>query len=178
MTNMPPTNQQKLLILDWARKVHTLEYAHRYESKDNESRNGSLGNAATIISAIVAGIVGLSIPDSSEWKTVGTALSVVGSIVVAIITGIQTNTKPSEVAEKHRYSSSSYEELRHRIELLYVNHLITSDSVMTELPIIERDFEKLRQNTPNVSDENFIKGKKTVTGLGTYPPAMRFDPIP
>ncbi|GAB3843713.1 hypothetical protein GCM10028822_00180 [Hymenobacter terrigena] len=178
MTNISPTNQQKLLVMDWARKVHTLEYAHRYESKDNESRNGFWGNTATIISAVVAGIVGLSIADNSEWKTVSTGISVVGSMLVARITGIQTNTKPSEAAEKHRYSSSSYEELRHRIEQLLVNHVVTADYVMSQLPILERDFEKLRQNTPNVTDENFKKGKDTVTKLGTYPPAMRFDPIP
>jgi hypothetical protein len=178
MNNMLATNQQKLLILDWGRKVHSLEYAHRFESKGKENLNGLLGNTATIISAIVAGMVGLSLPDNNQYKIATTAASALGAIAVAIITGIQTNVKPSEVAEKHRHSSSAYEELRHRIELILVTPGLTSDQVMTQLPIIERDFEKLRQHTPNVSDNNFVKGKNKVDNIGTYPLAMRFDPIP
>jgi hypothetical protein len=177
---MLATTQQKLLTMDWARKIHTLEYAHRFESREKEGLSSKLGNWAMAISAIVAGLSLASFPiaNGSWLKVVGNVGSVLGSIIVAILSGIQTNAKPSEVAEKHRQSSSSYEELRHRVELLLVNTGLTSDYVMAQLPIIERDFEKLRQHTPNVSDNNFKEAKKTVTNLGTYPTAMRFEQSP
>lgn len=175
---MSATDQQKLLILDWARKVHTLEYAHRYESKSQEGLSSRLANWSMIIAAVVAALTAWPTKDGSNLKVVLTVFSVLGSVVVVVLSGIQANLKPSEIAEKHRFSSSSYEELRHRIELLIVTPGLTSDQVMAQLPLLERDFEKLRQHTPNVSSEHFQQGKDTVTGLGTYPKAMKFEQSP
>jgi hypothetical protein len=160
-----PSNKRQRLLLDWTRKIHTLEYAHRYASMAKERLNLWLGIPAVITSAAIGAQV------STPWQQeqVTQVLVAVGGIVVAILVGLQTFLKPSEMAEKHRSASAVYEDLRHRLELL-----LTKDDVSKleqELNLFKAEWDRLE--TPNVSDKSWHKAKNRVSELGTYPASFQ-----
>ena len=175
---MVATEQQKLLLLDWARKVHSLEYGHRLESKSKEGINMWLGIPSIIMATLVAGFASFPKVEGSDAKTVVVIGSIICSAAVAILTGVQTFIKPSEQAEKHRFFSSLYEALRHKIEQVLVTPDLTSEYVLTQLAKIEKEFHKLREHSPNVSSDNWDKGKAIADNLKSYPKSMKYELSP
>ncbi len=164
---MPVTEPQKNLILDWTRKIHTLEYAHRYASMTKERLNLYLGIPSIVISSLIGAQV--SVP----WQNNGVTQIIVaiGASIVAVLTGLLTFLKPSEVAEKHRTSSTTYEDLRHRLEILLTFNNTDETDVMGKLNQFKAEWDRLE--TPNVSNSNWSKAKKQVSSLGAYPQSLK-----
>ena len=109
------TENQKLMTLDWMRKIHILEHAHRLESLRWTKLNSILGIPALLLGALI-GIVS-SVCDINHMLFV-TITSAIGGFVVAAITAIQTFLKPMKISEKHMNTSAVYEKLRHKIEFI------------------------------------------------------------
>jgi hypothetical protein len=165
--------QQKKLILDWTRKIHTLEYAHRYESLSKDSLNLWLGVPSIIIASLIGAMTSLSLPDCPGFKSFLIFTSSFCACAVAVMTGLQTFLKPSELAEKHRFCSTIYEDLRHRLELLLFSENTDSTQLSEKLNQLKAEWDRL--HTPNVSASNWTKAKQQVTSLKTYPESLKVD---
>lgn len=170
---MAISEQQKKLILDWTRKIHTLEYAHRYESLSKDSLNLWLGVPSIIIAALISALPSLALPSFSEFKPYLVFIGSIGACAVAVMGGLQTFLKPSELAEKHRFYSTIYEDLRHRLELLLLSDNSNSEQLTEKLNLLKAEWDRL--HTPNVSTINWTKAKQQVTSLKTYPEALKVD---
>lgn len=158
---------QKRLVLDWMRKLHTLEYAHRYASVSNDRLNLLLGVPAVVVSGLIAAQV------STPWQqeTITQIAVAVGASLVAVLVGLQTFFKPTEIAEKHRSASSAYEDLRHRLELLLVFDGEHKNEISHKLEQLKAEWDRFE--TPNVSHKAWSRAKARVAEVGTYPGSLR-----
>ena len=170
---MAISEQQKKLILDWTRKIHTLEYAHRYESLSKDGLNLWLGVPSIIIASLIGAMSSLSLPECPGLKSFLVFVASLGACAVAVMAGLQTFLKPSELAEKHRFCSTIYEDFRHRLELLLLFDNSDSAQLTEKLNQLKAEWDRL--HTPNVSANNWTKAKKQVTSLKTYPEALKVD---
>ena len=158
---------QKKMLLDWMRKIHQLEYAHRFESMNWNKWNYYFGVPSIIIAAIVGAISGICDIDTTLKNVV---ISIAG-VIVAVLTGLQTFLKPQEQSEKHKLSSTTYEKLRHKLEYL-MQFETDPNKIMVEAEKIRNDWQSVE--SLNVSDSNFLAAKKKVNGFNKYPDELGF----
>ena len=159
--------KQQEVLLDWMRKIHQLEYAHRYESMDLNKWNYRLGIPALLLGAII-GSVGVI----NAWNgvTKDIFLSTAG-IIVALLSGFQTFVKPQELAEKHKTISSNCEQLRHKIELL-LNSETNNEDTEAKLEVILREWNNI--DAESVSEKFFLQAKEKVKKFQKYPEELGF----
>lgn len=173
---------QRSLILDWMRKIHLLEHAHRQESIFYARVNTCIGITILILSAYVS--VGFGIDRLKNDPCLENTI-IISSISVPILTGILTLLRPAELSEKHRLYSGIYEELRHKIEYHLANDFNTFLS-MNEwelkhgVDVVEFGMEKIRNEWKNIeplniSNRNFKKGRGFVSKLSRYSQEPSFN---
>ena len=169
------TVKQKKMILDWMRKIHQLEYAHRYESVMWANWETWIGLSAFIISIIIAFSYGFpalnnnnnNVPFYFKLNFLIPFLS----LIVALLTGMQTFLKPNEQSETHKKTAAHYEKLRHRIELiLTTDH--SEQELTAKLENLKEDWESL--DSINVSSRNFDRGKQKAKSFNKYPKELDF----
>jgi uncharacterized membrane protein YgaE (UPF0421/DUF939 family) len=149
------------VVLDWIRKIHILEHAHRLESIHWKNVNLMFGIPALIISAIVAPIN--AIEETSICLTISTTIA---GVVVAILVGLQTFLKPGQIGEQHRQASNTFEKLRHKFEYIY--------EFEEDEKILDSEVNKLREtwgeiDQLNVSQNNFKEASKWIEDSKKYP---------
>ena len=172
------TDEQRKMILDWMRKIHQLEYAHRFESLKWSRRNKILGISAFIISIIITFSYrfrefGLRSNDDTPFYLDLNFYVAILAFTVAVITGYQTFTKPNEKSQVHKNTGSNYEKLRHRIELiLTMNYPQWEFQKRTEA--IKEEWESL--DAINVSPKYFTQGKEKVKSFNKYYKELDFLP--
>lgn len=170
-------NQRKM-ILDWMRKIHQLEYAHRYESLKWSKRQKRVGYSAFVLSLIIA--FSFRFP-GINWETYQNLpfflkhnfFVAFGSTIVALLTGYLTFTKPSEKSELHKNTGSSYEKLRHRIELILTMEYQEWE-FKKRVELIKEEWESL--DAINVSMKNFLAGKEKANSFNKYYKELDFLP--
>jgi hypothetical protein len=167
---MQLNDDQWALVMDWMRKLHTLEYAHRYESIRGGRLNLTLGVPVVATSALSSAQVAMPGLDS----TLAQALVGSGAAVVGVLAALLTFLKPAEVAEKHRAASFQYEALRHRLEFLLTFNQESNDLV-PKLSRLKEEWEALK--TPNVTTRTWTRAKARVTEVGTYPESLRLASV-
>lgn len=172
------TEEQRKMILDWMRKIHQLEYAHRFESLKWSRRNKILGISAFVISIIITfsfrfkQFFLISGEETPFYYDLNFYVGVL-AFSVAVITGYQTFTKPNEKSSVHKNTGSNYEKLRHRIELiLTMNYPQLEFQKRTES--IKEEWENL--DAINVSPKFFTKGKEKVNSFNKYYKELDFLP--
>lgn len=155
------------VLLDWMRKIHQLEYAHRFESMDLNKWNYRLGIPALLLGAIIGSV---SVIDTWSGITKDIFLSTSG-IIVALLSGFQTFVKPQELAEKHKTISSHYEQLRHKIELL-LNSESNNESIEAKMEEILREWNNI--DAESVSEKIYQQAKEKVKKYQKYPEELGF----
>ncbi len=162
-------NKQKLLALDWMRKIHTLEHAHRIESRHLNTFSEILSWSIVGLPAIIAGLTFYlkHLPDDKE--------SII--VLVAILAGISTLLgtinkviKPSNLSEKHRLNSEKFEHLRHKLEKYIVFN--NDDRLELVLEEIQIDWKELTLH--NVKEYNFKRASKMIKNTKAYPENLAF----
>jgi hypothetical protein len=159
-------NKRKLL-LDWMRKIHTLEHAHRLESIKWDKVNNLLGIPSLIIAALIGAFGSIC-----EFKDnlIVNIFSTLGAVSVAILAGIQTFLKPTEFGEKHRSASNIYEKFRHKIE--YILEFKSDQEIDANIEAIRLEWNQI--DSINISNKNFMKAKDWIKGMKKYPEELGF----
>lgn len=170
------TEKQNKMILDWMRKIHQMEYAHRYESIYWTNSEKIIGLSAFILSTLVAFSYRFPGVDKATFESLPffvkkDFLIPLISTVIAILTGLVTFLKPSEKSETHKKTANNYEKLRHKIELLITTHH-SDDDLTDRLNNIKDDWESL--DAINVQNKFFAKGKRQVKSFKKYPKELDF----
>lgn len=154
---------QRLLLLDWMRKMHQYEYAHREQSTVLSVVHFALGISVIIMGSIL-GVLHIFESDSL-W------ISGLLGIGVAVATSISTFVRSQEYAERHRHLSVSFEKLRHHIEYVMINR-ITSENAEAEIHKINTQLAEV--DAVNVWNWIYEKSCKKVKGEGIYPEKSAF----
>jgi hypothetical protein len=170
------TEKKYKMILDWMRKIHQMEYAHRYQSIFYVKADKWLGISAFVITTLVAFSYRFPPVDPALFQKIPLFLKQsffvpIASTIAAILTGLVTFLKPSEKSETHKKTASNYEKLRHRIELLLTTP-IQEDELNKNLEEIKKEWDSL--DAINVSNKFFLRGKAKVKSFNKYPKELDF----
>ncbi|WP_106605162.1 SLATT domain-containing protein [Chitinophaga ginsengisoli] len=157
--------ETRKLILDWMRKIHTMEYASRFTSIRWKNLNLWLGIPALIIGISIGAVPKISILSDSVQVIIP-----IGGMIIAILTGLQTFLKPTEKAESYRKMSVKYEELRHKVEIIL--QADNEDTAKLGLERIRKDWSSI--DSLNVSNKAFKDAKVKVKGFKKYPEELGF----
>jgi hypothetical protein len=169
-------DKKRLMVLDWTRKVHQLEYAHCYESMLYANLNNVIGILTLIITSTVAATYqfpGLSLKDYQNLPAILKQDYFVAtfSSITVIFTAILTLLRPGEKAEKHRVLGIEYEKIRHEFEKIQTYDI--SDFSFE----YRADQNKLRWDsldTIYVTRYNYSRAKKKVKDFKKYPEELSF----
>jgi hypothetical protein len=170
-------DKQSKMILDWMRKIHQLEYAHRYESIFYSKSEKIIGISAFVITTLVAFSYQLPRVEQICFNRLPFFLKQdyfvpTFSAIASILTGLLTFLKPSEKSEIHKKTGCGYEKLRHRIELILNSKQTDEEEVFKKLDNIREEWESL--DAINVSNRHFNKGKNKVKSFNKYPKELSF----
>lgn len=162
-------NKQKLLALDWMRKIHTLEHAHRIESRHLNTFSEILSWSIVGIPAIIAGLTFYlkQMPNDKESIIVWVAILAGISTLLGTINKV---IKPSNLSEKHRLNSEKFEHLRHKLEKYIVFN--NDDRLELMLEEIQSDWQDLTLH--NVKEYNFNRASKMIKNAKAYPENLAF----
>jgi hypothetical protein len=162
-------SKQKLLALDWARKIHTLEHAHRIESRHlnlfSEILSWSIVGIPAAISALTFYLN--KIPNQGEdllpWLAILAGVSVLLGTINKVI-------KPSDLSEKHRINSEKFEHLRHKLE----KYIVFNNDERLELVLSEIQSEWSNLTLYNVKERNFKIASEMINKMKVYPENLSF----
>jgi hypothetical protein len=162
-------NKEKLLALDWMRKIHTLEHAHRIESRHLNTFSEILSWSIVGIPAIIAGLTFYlkQLPDDKENFIVWVAILAGISTLLGTINKV---IKPSNLSEKHRLNSERFEHLRHKLE----KYIVFNNDERLEIVLdeIQSDWKDLTLH--NVKEYNFKRASQMIRNMKTYPENLAF----
>jgi hypothetical protein len=159
------------MILDWMRKIHQLEFGHRYESLKWNKVHFILGISASVLSLIIAFSFRFPSLTTVDFNNLPfffkhDFLVALASTIVAILAGLQTFLKANSRATIHKNSASSYEALRHELEQI-LTYSGTLSATKSKLSQIRKQWNSL--DSINISKKNFKKGKRQVQSYHIYP---------
>lgn len=162
-------NKQILLSLDWMRKIHILELAHRIESRKLKSFSDVLTWLLVFLPAIMSAMALYLklVPNGEKSLLVWLAILAGLSTLVGTILKI---ANPGDLSEKHRLNSEKFERIRHKIE----KHIVFNNDERLEsyLDTVRTEWEQL--TLLNVKQRNFNKATKWVLKMNKYPKNLEF----
>ena len=164
-------NRNELMLLDWMRKIHQLEYAHCYQSIAYSEVERTIGIGAFILTTTVAFTYRFPFIDFPIIKEYILPLI---AFIVAILTGYQTFIKPGEKAEIHRKLGLEYEKIRHEIEPLFISASSENSDFELSIKIIKGKWDSL--NSLYVNEKHYLKAKEKVKSFERYPNELGFIP--
>lgn len=157
------------LIEQWRFRNHRVQLAHYECARRFERLHLWLGLPAIALSTLVGTTV-----FSSLDKTADVRLQIaVGllSVTAAVLTGLQTFLRYSELAERHRIAGAKFANLKHRIELLLTFPTADSD-LRASLEALEESWARLREESPTLPARVWRQIERTVGfGQPLYPSA-------
>jgi hypothetical protein len=162
--------QKELMLLDWMRKIHQLEYAHCFQSIYYSNIEKFTGISAFVLSTLVA--FTYRFPFIHEDIVKSYILPFI-LLIIAILTGYQTFIKPGEKAETHRKLGIEYEKNRHEIEKVLTNFNQISN-VDDTIANIKSKWDSI--NTLYVSMSKYNEAKNKVKSFKKYPKELGFLP--
>lgn len=165
-------NKSELLLLDWMRKIHQLEYAHCYQSLSYSRIEKWIGISSFLLTTIIAFTYRFPF---INYPWVKEYLLPLIAFIVAILAGYQAFIKPGEKSETHRKLGLEYEKIRHEIEPLYLR---ASDP---QYPELEARTDKIKitwdsMNTLYVNECYYQQAKDKVKSFNKYPKELDFIP--
>lgn len=162
-------SKQKLLALDWMRKIHTLEHAHRIESRHLNTFSEFLSWSMVIIPATISGLMFYLNKSNANNENLILWVAILAGISVLLGT-INKVIKPSDLSEKHRINSQNFEHLRHKLEKYIVfNNDERLDTILSE---IQSEWTELTLH--NVKEYNFKRASEMIKAMKVYPEKLSF----
>jgi hypothetical protein len=127
--------------------------AHYLAAESNKANNLRSGIPVTIITTLVATSVfgALAQKDTIVWLSIITGMC---SILAAILSGLQTFLKFSELAQEFRTAGIAYEAMRRRFELFILTYADGKhrDAALVELKELSASLDKIAEQSPTISD--------------------------
>ena len=148
------------LILHWRFRNHRVQLAHYESARQFERIHLWLGLPAIALSTLVGTTVFATLSNAADVK-VQIAVGFL-SVGAAVLTGLQTFLKYSELSEKHRLAGAKFANLKHRIELLMAIPPSTEAELEAALISIEETWSKLREETPTLPTRIWRHIERTV----------------
>jgi hypothetical protein len=146
------------LLEGWQERVHVLENAHYQACNSFGRRRVFLGVPATILSTVAGTSVFASM--SSEVTT-GVRLAVgLISVLVAVLTGMQTFLRYDERSGKHRAAGVQFGILRREIELERATR--PPDTSIERLQAMKESLDALYKESPEIPQEIFDQERDAV----------------
>ena len=155
--------------------------AHYLLAERNKNKHTLLGMFVTLFSTIVSTAIFATI---SKQQTTDRIQIVTGflSVSAAVLSAFQTFFHFSEMSQQHKNAATSYEAIRHRLDIFLLTNsdLSNSDIKQTSLnDIIEiaAQLNKIAETAPTIPDKiwDTIKNKINMTPIIDKAPHMRFD---
>lgn len=146
-----------------------MEWSHRFEAKKWKTINVMFGITSIVLATIIAAIS--TIPDINDLVT--KYIISIGAIIVAILSGVQTFLKPSEMAEKFGKRSDEYEAIRHNLEEIFEFHNEVDNDFLSKLEVIRKSWNKV--TSMNTSDSSFRKAGLKIQKDNRYPSKLDFQ---
>jgi hypothetical protein len=167
--------KRELMILDWTRKVHQLEYAHCFESIMYSYLNSFLNIGALIIMIIVSFCYQFPEMPKEDYDKLFILWKLeyfvpIFSLIAALFTIITTFVRPGEKAENHRKLGLEYEKIRHEFEKVYTYNL-TETSIEFKANQVKERWDNM--STKYVTQYNYNRARKFVKKFD-YPEPMSF----
>ncbi len=157
------------VIKDWLRKIHTLEYACRYQSMKEERKHFYINLVVILCMISSATIYGATYIFDLFNFPLKEVLVFFFAIFASIMSIIGYFLDPYSKFIKYREASKKYEFLRHEIEVMISNNTVSNNT-----DEILKKWKEIEYN--NVSKKNFSLGKKRVSELGIYgEDGIKFD---
>ena len=143
------------LLNKWLRRVKRKQLAHRLAAKEKGNNHLWIGVPATIISAIT-GLFAFS-PDNIKGK-----FFIIGalSIIVAVLTSLQTFLKFEIKAKSHQDADIGYGQIRHDIEetLTFINSMENKE-LKSKCENIKLKIENVNNHSPLIPESIWNKAR-------------------
>jgi hypothetical protein len=149
------------LIAQWHFRNHRVQLAHYESARRFERLHLWLGLPAIAFSTLVGTTVFATLSKTTDLMvqvTIGLL-----SVLAAVLMGLQTFLKYSELAEKHRMAGAKFANLKHRIELLATLPPTTDSELREALAAIEESWSKLREESPTLPTQVWRHIERTVS---------------
>jgi hypothetical protein len=153
------------LLRHWQLRIHWVQIGHYETGRAFEKRHFWLGVPAVILSTIVGTAVFASLAkfadeESLLWPKIAVGLL---SVVAAVLISLQTFLRYAEQAESHKTAGAKYAHLKQRLELLTTIPPDSDDKLKAELLSIEMEWEKVREESPNIPVKIWRRIEKKMT---------------
>jgi len=165
-------NKSELLLLDWMRKIHQLEYAHCFQSLFYTKLEKYIGISSFLLTTTIAFTYRFPF---INYPWVKEYILPLIAFIVAILAGYQAFIKPGEKSETHRKLGLEYEKIRHEIEPLY---LLAYNPIHPDLEAKTKEIKNKWDliNTLYVNEFYYKKAKDKVKSFNKYPKELDFIP--
>jgi hypothetical protein len=153
------------LLEHWVFRVHMVQIGHYEAGRVFEKRHFRLGVSAVVLSTIVGTAVFASLAQLADEASLLWPKIVVGllSVTSAVFVSLQTFLRYSEQAESHKSAGAKYAHLKHKLEMLVTMPPESDDHLKTALNAIETEWEKVREESPNIPAKVWHRIERTMT---------------
>jgi len=150
------------LLRHWRFRIHRVQTGHYEAGRRYDRMHLFLGIPAIAVSTIVGTSVFASL--ATKEQNVGVTILVgLLSVASAILASLQTFLKYSELAERHKIAGAKFADLKHKIELVAVFQPTDSEALKNQLSEIEQEWEKVREESPNIPTKIWRKIEGSMT---------------
>jgi hypothetical protein len=121
-----------------------------------------LGVPAIVVSTFVGTAIFASL-SSATHGVVPTILFGMLSVASAVLAGLQTFLKYSELAERHKIAGARFADIKHQIEMVAVFRSNSPELLESKLSEIEERWEEIREESPNIPARIWQRIERTMT---------------
>lgn len=166
------------LLQNWYFRAKRSQLAHRFAAKELSRLHLLMGALAVVLSTIA----GTSIFASLEKELSGYGRIVVGilSLVVALLSGLQTFLRLDDLSSKHQRADASFSAIRGQIEqyrAIRRGQLDEIEETETFVDSIRQKMEDLSNDSPLVPEKYWQKARAIINAQGASKRNMNLSPV-
>ena len=150
------------LLRHWRYRAHRVQIGHYEAGRRYDVLNLWLGIPSIVLSTIVGSAVFASLAEPSHGIPI-TILVGLLSVSTAVLTGLQTFLKYSELAERHKVAGARFADIKHQIELVATFQKANVSELKSRLKEIEARWEQVREESPNIPPTIWDRIEKKMT---------------
>ena len=151
------------LLIDWLIRIRVAQLGHIKSATYFDRLNFWLGIPVVALTTIVGTSVFATLQnESSRSLKIATG---VGSVIAAVLAGVQTFLRYSERAEKHRVTSGKYGVLRREVEQNLAFAPSSSDELKEYVDSLRLRWDKLTEDSPTAPKRIWQEAEKDLSAV-------------